>query len=260
MRTERLPPPSSSFLKDELQSKEGDTPTLRKTLLATRLETAGYRAAARALRCCGKRDNPGASRLWCRRRYCPTCRRRRQQEALRRHTPALRAGFLQGAEAVFLTLNPPKGKGDVSQRINHLSDQLKRLRNRVAWKRPLDGFATGLQGLFAFEIGKQGHVHLHVLLWGVEPGRPQAAGEWLRQLWLDLNPKALESLQTVVRVEQDWPAFEAALWYVTKGSEVNPTWPEPMLLEGVEALSSGKHHLITCGLRRKPAARQEKAA
>ena len=161
---------------------------------------------------------------------------------------------------MFLTLNPPKGKGKIPERITRLSDQLKRLRNRVAWKRALDGFAVGLQGLFAFEIGKQGHVHLHALLWSVEAGRPQAAGDWLRQMWLDLNPRAHECHQTLEGVEQDWPAFQAALRYVTKGSEVDPTWPETMLLQCVHALSSGKHHLITCGLRRKPSAPREKAA
>lgn len=260
MRTEELPPPSSFSLKDELKSTRENTLGARKALLADRLEVAGYRPAARALRCCGKRSSPGSSRLWCRRRYCPTCRCRRQQEALRRHTPALRAAFLEGAEAVFLTLNPPKGKGEISERIKRFSDQLKRLRNRVAWKRPLDGFATGLQGLFAFEIGERGHVHLHALLWSLETGRPQAAGEWLREKWLELNPKALESLQTLVPVQQDWSHFETTLRYVTKGSEVDPRWPESLLLEGVHALSGGKHHLITCGLRRKPAARRKKAA
>lgn len=179
---------------------------------------------------------------------------RRGQKVRRAVRERLEEVLARGGAAFFLTLNPVMDSiRDLRGRITTLLRDWAKIRNRKAWRHPVSGFQAQLGLVFALEVGEGsglGHPHLHVLLWGQDPALVGAASDWVKKAWCGLNPTADPHLQALARVEGDFESIKRLVAYLTKGTRISTGWPISLILAVVEELSSGRRHLVRCGLAR----------
>ena len=237
--------------------------------LADILDRAGVDNAAKALRCCrrSRRAIPqGHQGPWvrCRRRYCPSCAMVKAWRDKARVRECLVEAVARGGAAAFLTLNPAMNPSmSLQDRITSLLADFARIRNRRAWRGSEGGYQARLGLVFGLEIGGEnslGHPHLHLLLWGQDSEWVESAARWLKNAWCQLNPGADPSLQWLDMVEPSWESLDKVSGYVTKGTRVSLAWPVLLITLVVEELSSGRRHIIRCGLALPRRGRNKMAA
>jgi 8-oxo-dGTP pyrophosphatase MutT (NUDIX family) len=146
---------------------------------------------------------------------------------------------------------PPTGEILLEQKRS-IRRMVSKMFDRRRWKGP-KGFVHEVGILLVIEIGTEGlHeglVHIHVLVVGPEPEVARAAIEWMRDLWLELNPDANPQAQDLSAC--DGPeGFDKWLSYILKGCALNLAWSDDRLEAMVQALTDGSHRLTSYGLLR----------
>lgn len=249
-----------------LLDKEGDwSPPFEQLkaarILADRLEELGtFPVQVDRLRECGLPwglADRGRRILFCDQRFCPICRPRWRRQSMRKWWPKI--SEVQGVrgQVVAMTLTrPPHGINLVEQK-QLVRQRVSGLFDRRQWKGSR-GFIHQVGILLVVEIGSEGvHdglVHLHVLVVSPEPEIALAAGEWMRDVWLEINPDASPLAQDVSLCVGPL-GFDAWLNYILKGCILDPAWEDDRLEATVQVLIDGSHRLTSYGLLRTPRSR-----
>lgn len=227
--------------------------------IADILEASGYDRLAKRLRTCGSWDpgelGPGARR-WphpCNIRFCPPCQARLETKRFLDMRPKVQEtlGWMGGA--AFLTLNAPSSTGTILERLSALRAALDELRKLQAWKRT-GGFKDKVGVVVSTEISlgdmNPGHPHLHVFICGPDQHVVDQVAHWLLQGWVERTKGTTLAAQRLETMGVDPDDWGPRLRYLFKGSQPRLAWPEPVLLEAVDALTSGRQFIQVLGLLR----------
>lgn len=232
---------------------------------ADRMESLGLAQMAKKLRCCGRcrPRGPEGTLLGfpCNSKACPACGPFLTYQRREKLTNQVIAIFgLRPMFATFTLTPAPEPLIPLKDRITRIRTDFVRVRTRQSWKKRGSFVDTcGLVLGTEFTNGRegQGHPHLHGIVFGHNIEVTQAAAHWIVDAWLRISVGASPLAQEVAVGGQGSDAdWRQALNYAVKGSMVRADWCDDFLLEAVEELTSGRHHVGSYGLlskrRRRP--------
>jgi len=228
----------------------------QRRLLSTALLTAGdQRGARKPMRCnTAQKGFPAPDGIrWvplaCRAAYCPVCSDRKARgifPALRRHV--LETVGTEGG-AIHLGLTMPAASGHLLQDLSELALEVRSAKNTPRWRQH---FSKRIGVVMALEISqgqaRRGHPHAHLFAFGPEENSVVDFLDWLIQRWVARKPSALmpqASMVTIGAKEAEWAPH---LFYLLKGSHLDPAWDLEILLAAVGGLGAGKHLISFWGL------------
>lgn len=169
----------------------------------------------------------------CRLRACPTCSVHHARRISDRITNAI-----EGIDHIrFLTLTIKATAGPLSDRIDHLIDSYRRLRQTKIWSNT----QRGAIGVIECTLNLQSqcyHPHLHIILDG-----QYVEHQGLKDAWAKATGDS-----SIVHI-QSIPSRTAAAKYLAKylGKDSNfDRWPPGKILEWINAMH-GRRTLLTCG-------------
>lgn len=247
-----------------LLDREGDwSPPLERIKaargLADRLELLGTcPVQVKRLRCCGLpwaiAAHGGPVILFCGQRFCPICRPRWQGLSKWEWWPKIAEITGAGGMVFAGTLTRPPTGGTLLEQKRSIRRVVSKMFDRRQWKGPR-GFVHQVGILLVIEIGTEGvHeglVHVHLLVVSPKSEVAHAAIEWMRDIWLELNPDASPLAQDVSACRGP-EGFDKWLSYILKGSTLDPSWDDDRLEAMVQALTDGSHRLTSYGLLHTP--------
>lgn len=164
-----------------------------------------------------------AARARCKARICPTCGIIRAKTAARR----VRQAVKEGDDLRFLTLTPLHSDRPLREQMAHLTDSVRRLRRRKAWKSHVRG------GIVTYEIKwnaerQEWHPHAHMIIDGIYWKQKAISEEW----------KAASGGAYIVDIRRI-ASREAITRYITKyiSKAQDPSnFPAPRLAEWADSL------------------------
>lgn len=232
---------------------------LRMTLVGL-LETVGQCRAAKKLAFCGRRSLPvilpgGTWRvhLGCGAAYCPVCVIRRRDRIFKAMRESVHRTIQRSGAAVHLIIALPHGPGSVLDRLTRLAKEIRSAKQAPAWRgrfKATIGVVVGLEVGGGSHLG--GHPHVHLFAYSAEGREVRAFSAWLKARWMRrVGGNLVEGCEEfhLSASPEDWAT---RLWYVMKGSKLDPTWPPGLLQEVVASLSAGKRLLTTWGIAVRP--------
>lgn len=155
---------------------------------------------------------------FCRDRLCPTCQRRRGQEAARRIL-----GLVKGFESPrFMTLTLQAVDAPLRGQIDALFAAFRRIRKDSRWMRRCSG------GVYALEVTRNAqtglwHPHLHLIVEGVYYAQSELSIDWAKATGgsMVVDVRAVHDRRSVARYIAE---------YVSKPAELS-LWPASALRE-----------------------------
>lgn len=247
--------PIASTMYTGIQQSWSTTIARRRTLIGY-LTQQGFFEPAWKLTRCGVTPNTLARRVSQRRRvlgchmsYCPTCARLRQNRIFSRMRPWVEGQMGEFGASAHLKLALPSSQGRVLERLSQLGKEVRSVTSTRDWR---EGFSLSIGVVMTLEIGpggdQRGHPHAHLFIYASTKGALDPFLDWLKTRWARRVRQRLIEGAGLSIMGPDPNEWAPRLRYILKGNRIQPGWPQDLLEQVIEAITSRKRLFSVWGM------------
>ncbi len=155
---------------------------------------------------------------------------------------------LSGASA-HLKLALPSSQGRVLERLSRLAKEVRSVTTTRDWRR---GFSLTIGVVMTLEIGpgsdKRGHPHAHLFIYASTREALDTFLDWLKSRWARRVGQKLIEGAGLSLMGLDPDEWAPRLHYILKGNRIRPDWPQDLVKQVIEAITSRKRLLSVWGM------------
>lgn len=233
----------------------GATITERKTLVGFLGQQGLFKQAWKLTQCgvtpttLARKRSQRQRVLGCHTSYCPICARLRRNRIFSRMRPWIKGQMgLFGASA-HLKLALPPSEGRVLERLSRLADEVRSATTTRDWRQR---FSSNIGVVMTLEVGpgshKLGYPHAHLFIYASTRGALDAFLDWLKARWARRVRQKLIEGAGLSLMGPDPDEWAPRLHYILKGNRIRPDWPQDLVKQVIEAITSRKRLFSVWGL------------